>query len=147
MKLKMLWRRVLLALTLVVAAVLFSSAPALAAEGTGTGPAVTFSVPWPLILGLLVSTVLPLLVGLVTRLNTSPGLRAVILAGLAAVTGLLSELGAAVSAGRPYDLGVGLLAALGAFLVAVGMHFGLFKPTGAADAAIRAGDPNAPKEG
>lgn len=100
---------------------------------------ITFDVSWALVIGLLVSTVLPLLVGLVTKATTSPGVRAVLLAALAAVTGLLTELGASLTAGTVYNLGTGLLLALVSFLTAVGIHFGLLKPTGAAAAAIRVG--------
>ncbi|MBW9118896.1 hypothetical protein JNB63_02190 [Microbacterium trichothecenolyticum] len=100
---------------------------------------IAFTIPWPLVIGLLVSTGLPLLVGLVTKTVTHPGIKAVLLAALAAATGLLSELGAALTSGSTYDLGIGLLTALGAFLVAVGLHFGLYKPTGVAAAAQRAG--------
>ncbi|MFF2274223.1 hypothetical protein ACFVTX_18255 [Agromyces sp. NPDC058136] len=89
-----------------------------------------FAFPPALVLGLIVSTILPLLVGLVTNTVTSPGRRATLLAALAAVTGLLTELLAAVEAGVTYDLGTGLVIALGMFLVAVGMHFGIWKPTG-----------------
>lgn len=94
-----------------------------------------FNLPPALIIGLLVSTVLPILVGLVTTRVTNGGIKAVVLAGLAAVTGLLTELGAAVSAGVAYDLGNGLVLALTAFLVATAMHFGLWKPTTVADKA------------
>lgn len=126
---------VLLATVVIMAWLTIAGAPAaVAADG-----AITFSVSWPLIIGLLVSTVLPLLVGLVTRTNTSSGVKAVILAALAAVTGLLSELGTALTNQTPYDLGVGLLTALGAFLVATGLHFGLFKPTGASTALQEVG--------
>lgn len=90
---------------------------------------IVFNLPPALVLGLLVSTVLPILVGLVTTRVTHPGIKAVLLAALAAVTGLGAELMAAVQAGVAYDLGTGLLLALGAFLVAVAMHFGLWKPT------------------
>ena len=99
----------------------------------------TFSLPWPILIGFLVATVLPLLVGLVTTRVTSPGVRAVLLAALSAATGLLSELGSALTHGTTYDMGQGLLVALAAFLVAVGMHFGLWKPTGAATAAQSVG--------
>ncbi|MBK0418265.1 hypothetical protein JD276_04370 [Leucobacter sp. CSA1] len=91
---------------------------------------IEFVVPPALIIGVLVATVLPLLVGLVTSTITHPGKRAVLLAVLSAVTGLLSELGAALTDGTTYNLGIGLLTALAAFLTAVGMHFGLYKPTG-----------------
>lgn len=90
---------------------------------------IAFDIPPALIIGLLVSTVLPLLVGLVTTKVTASGAKAVLLAVLAAATGLLTELLAAVNAGVAYNLGTGILVALGSFLVAVGMHFGLWKPT------------------
>jgi hypothetical protein len=95
----------------------------------------TFSLSWPLIIGLLVSTVLPLLVGIVTTRVTRPGRKAALLAGLAALTGFLSELGDALTSGTAYDVGTGLVFALTSFLVAVGLHFGIYKPTGASAAA------------
>lgn len=91
--------------------------------------AIEFNLPPALILGLIVSTVLPILTGLVTTRVTPSGIKAVILAALAAVTGLLTELLASLNAGTTYDLGNGLILALTAFLVAVAMHFGLWKPT------------------
>lgn len=90
---------------------------------------IVFALPPALVIGLLVSTVLPLLVGLVTSRDMKPGLKAILLAALAAVTGLLTELLNAVNAGVAYDLGTGLVLALGAFLIAVGIHYGLWKPT------------------
>lgn len=107
-------------------------------------PGVTWDVPWPLVLGLVVSTVLPLLVGLVTKVVTNPRVRAILLAALSAVTGLLTELGNAWSQGVEYDIGRGLLLAFGAFILAVGMHFGLWAPTGASMAAKRALGGDAP---
>lgn len=122
----------------VAAAVTAHTVPAAAVATASQAPLITFNADWPLIIGLLVSTVLPLLVGLVTKTVTDGGIKAAILAALAAATGLLSELGNALATGTPYDLGTGLLTALAAFLVAVGLHFGLWKPTGAAAAAQRA---------
>lgn len=100
---------------------------------------ITFNADWPLIIGLLVSTILPLFVGLVTTRVTHPGAKAALLAGLAALTGILSELGSALTTGTPYDLGTGLVTALGAFLIAVGLHYGLYKPTGASAAVQSVG--------
>ena len=105
-------------------------------EAQGVAVAVTFDPA--LIITLLISTVLPLLVGLVTKVVTSGAIKAVLLAALALVTSLLVELGNALAAGETYDLGRGLLLALPAFLIAVGMHFGLWKPVGAANAAQQA---------
>lgn len=95
----------------------------------------TFDLSWPLIIGLVVSTILPLIVGIVTTRVTNPGVKATILAGLAAATGFLTELGNALTAGTPYNVGTGLVFALTAFLVATGLHFGIYKPTGASTAA------------
>jgi phosphotransferase system glucose/maltose/N-acetylglucosamine-specific IIC component len=76
----------------------------------------------------------------VTKSSWDSGVKAIILAALAAATGLLSELGAALTTGTTYDLGTGILAALAAFLVAVGLHFGIYKPTGVSDAAQSIGN-------
>lgn len=97
------------------------------------GFALEFNVPLPLVLGLLLSVIIPLLVGLVTKKTTDSGLKAVLLAILAAVTGLLTELLRAVEANVPYDLGVGLLMAIGALVTAIALHYGLWKPTGASE--------------
>lgn len=90
---------------------------------------ITFNLSAAQIIGLLVSTVLPIIVGLVTTKFTSGGIKAIVLAALSAVTGLLTELLASINAGQAYDLGQGLFLALTAFLVATAMHFGLWKPT------------------
>lgn len=97
----------------------------------------SFTLDPALIIQLLISTVLPLLVGLVTKVTTNASVKAVLLAGLALVTSLLTELGQALSIGSTYDVGRGLLLAIPGFLVAVGMHFGIWKPIGATDAAQR----------
>lgn len=95
---------------------------------------ITFDVPLFLVLQLLAGTVLPLLVGLVTTRETSPGKRAIYLAALSVVISLLTEIASALQAGVVYNLGTALIAALVTFLIAVGTHFGLWKPTGTADA-------------
>lgn len=90
---------------------------------------IDFNLPPALIIGLLVSTVLPIVVGLVTTRVTHSGVKAFVLAALSATTGLLSELLASINANTSYDLGNGLIFALTSFLVAVAMHYGLWKPT------------------
>lgn len=90
---------------------------------------ISFTLDPYLIVALLVSTVLPLLVGLVTTRVTHSGAKALLLAGLALATSLLTEIGVAINSNEPYDLGQGLLLAIPTFLIAVGMHYGLWKPT------------------
>lgn len=103
---------------------------------------IEFNLDTALVIQLLVSTVLPLLVGLVTKTVTRAGFKAVLLAAFALATSLLTELGAAVAAGTTYDVGRGLLLALPTFLIAVGLHYGLWKPVGAAGKAQELFDSN-----
>lgn len=100
---------------------------------------ISFTFDWPLLLTLLAGTVLPLLVGLVTTRETDPNRKALLLAALSVLIPLASELAQALTTATPYDLGQALFAALATFLVAVGMHFGLWKPTGASASAQRFG--------
>lgn len=100
---------------------------------------IEFDIPLPLVVGLLVSIGLPLLVGLVTKTVTHSGVKAALLAALSAVNGLLVEFSAALSENEPYNLGTGLLLALGSFLVAVGIHYGIYRPTGATQAVQEVG--------
>ena len=90
---------------------------------------------------LLASTVFPLLVALVTQRDTHAGRRAILLALLAGATTLASALATALQTGAPFDLIAALLQFVLSFLVAVGMHFGLWKPVGAAAALQNYGSP------
>lgn len=83
-----------------------------------------------LLLGLLVSTVLPLVVGLVTTRITSGGIKAVLLLALNAIIGFGQQLLDSHSDGSAFSLTDALFAWVTFFLVGVGMHFGLWKPTG-----------------
>lgn len=96
---------------------------------------ITFDIPLVNVLMLLAGVVLPVLVGLVTTKTTSPGAKAVLLAVLAVLTSVLTELIAALQSGTPYNLGLALLLGLGTFIVAVSTHYGLLKPTGVSAAA------------
>lgn len=91
------------------------------------------------VLALIIGTVLPLIAGLVTRWNASPGARALVLLVLAAITSFLTAWLDAVNGGTSLDIGATLLAVLGTFLVGVGVQFGLWKPVGASDAMKRTG--------
>lgn len=79
------------------------------------------------IIGLLVTLVLPVLVGLVTTRVTSAGAKAVLLLLLTAANGFLVELGAA---GPGYNVANGVFYAAVSFVTAVAVHFGFLKPTG-----------------
>lgn len=91
---------------------------------------IVFDFPLHLVLTLLASTVLPLVVGLVTTRATNAGVKAVLLAALSVLIPLCTELAHALATGATYDLGAALFVALTGFLVSVGLHYGLWKPTG-----------------
>ncbi|WP_279402103.1 hypothetical protein [Arthrobacter sp. JCM 19049] len=101
---------------------------------------IEFNIPLFQVFTLLAAVVFPLLVGLVTKRATNPGRKAVLLAGLSVLISLCTELAAALEAGTSYNLGMALLTGLGSFLVAVAMHYGLWKPTGVADKLQGVGD-------
>lgn len=100
---------------------------------------IEFNIDPVLAVTLFVGTILPLLVGLVTTRVTHSGVKALLLAGLSLLAALGTELGATWTRGDTYDLGTGLLLALPTFLVAVGMHYGIWKPVGASAAVQSVG--------
>lgn len=79
-------------------------------------------------LGLAISVVLPVLVGLVTTRVTNSGVKAVLLLALTALNGFLVELAA------PHPDGYNVASAVILWAVSFGTgvlsHFGLWKPTG-----------------
>ena len=83
-------------------------------------------------LGLLISVILPVLVGLVTTRVTSAGTKAVLLLALSTANGLLVEV---AHPGPGFDFGTAAVLALVAFATGVLAHFGLWKPTGVSAAA------------
>lgn len=93
----------------------------------------SFSLDLVTVLQLVAGTFLPLIVALVTKVTTHPGVKAVVLAALALVSSLLSQIIDALVTGTPLDVGQALLLALPTFVVAVALHFGLWKPTGVAE--------------
>lgn len=82
---------------------------------------------WLLVLS---GTLLPILTGLVTARVAHPGLKATVLALLSAVAGLLNELYSVAGNAALYDWSAGLANAVTVFLVGVGLHYGLLRPTG-----------------
>ena len=79
-------------------------------------------------LGLLISTVLPVLVGLVTKRVTSAGFKAVLLLALSTLNGFLVELAGPHDSGYSWQTAA-ILAAV-SFATGVLTHFGLLKPIG-----------------
>jgi hypothetical protein len=88
------------------------------------------------LLGLLLSFVLPLVVGLVTKASWPAGLKAVLLLALQAIAQFVVAV-AAVPDGAHVDWKGWLYAVLIGFVMSVASHFGLWKPTGVADTAQR----------
>jgi len=103
-------------------------------EASSGALSIAFAPSWLQVITLLVTVILPLLVGLVTTRETNSSRKAVYLAILAAVTGFGSELLEAISSGTTYDAAGGLFTAVTALVVAIALHFGIYKPTGAASA-------------
>ena len=87
------------------------------------------------VIQLLLAVILPVIVGLVTTRTTNSSTKAWLLASLALVTSLLTGWGDAVAHHAVFDLGVALLGAIPTFVISVATHFGLWKPTGVAEAA------------
>ena len=102
--------------------------------GSAAAP-VVFQVDTATVVQFLIAVVLPLLVGLVTTRATSAALKSILLAALTLVTALLTEWGRALADGTTYNVGAALFVALPAFAISVGMHFGIYKPTGLSGAA------------
>lgn len=94
-------------------------------------------------LGLAISVVLPVLVGLVTTRVTSGGVKAVLLLALTAANGFLVELS---QASDGYSIGTAVILWGASFAIGVLTHFGLYKPTGISGAAqdtLRTAGPSA----
>lgn len=79
-------------------------------------------------LGLLISVILPVLVGLVTTKVTHAGLKAVLLLALSGVNGFVVEYAGPHDAG--YSVGTAAVLALVSFGTGVLAHFGFWKPVG-----------------
>jgi uncharacterized membrane protein len=135
-------RRATLVLVIGFAVALVALSPSAAHAETVAptpGATISFAPTWVQLLSLVVTVVLPVLVGLVTTRETNPGRKALLLAALAAVTGLGTELLGALSTGTPYDLAAGLYVVLQSFVIAVALHYGLLKPTGISSRLAGAG--------
>ncbi len=95
-------------------------------------------------LALVATVLLPMLTAVITARLAHPGLKAGVLALLALVTTFVNELLTTGGIGS-FDTSSWLATALGVFLAAVGLHYGLLKPTqvtgsqGVIQAAIEGG--------
>lgn len=94
-----------------------------------------FTIDLALVVQLLLAVIMPILVGLVTTRVTAGGTKAWLLAGLTLLTSMLTQLGQAIANNVPFDIGLGLLAAIPAFAISVATYYGLWKPTGVGVAA------------
>ncbi|MFF1709331.1 hypothetical protein [Streptomyces sp. NPDC058268] len=93
-------------------------------------------------IGLTISVVLPLLVGLVTKRVTHSGIKAVLLLALSTLNGFLVEF---ANPGPEYDFGTAAILSLVAFAIGVLSHFGLWRPVGVSDKAQTALGGGAPR--
>lgn len=90
----------------------------------------TFNLDWVQVLGIVVSVILPIIVGVVTNSAVPPRWKAILLALLSAVTGFGTEVLRALTEHAAYNVGQGLLSALAAFLIAAATYLGFWRPVG-----------------
>lgn len=88
-----------------------------------------------MIVQLVLTVVMPIGVGLVTTRTTSGAAKAWLLAAFTLVASILTQLAAALTNGGAFDVGLALIATIPAFAISVATYYGLWKPTGVADAA------------
>lgn len=79
-------------------------------------------------IGLLVSVILPVIVGLITTRVTHAGMKAIALLAMSTVTGFVTEY--AGPHGDDYSVQTAVVLALVSFGTGVLIHFGLWKPAG-----------------
>jgi len=90
---------------------------------------------WTTLVSLLVGVVAPILVALVNK-SSKIKQKAIELAGIAAVTGVLNEW---LVASGSFDWGQALVNAVTTFVIAVASIYGLWEPTGVSDKARASG--------
>jgi hypothetical protein len=86
------------------------------------------------VVSLLVGTVLPLLVGLLTKRSMNSGLKAAVLALLSALSAFLTQWLTALDNAQHFLWQAAVLSALATFAVAAGTHYQVWKPAGVASA-------------
>lgn len=80
------------------------------------------------LLALLTGVIVPLLVGLLTKLNASPGVKAFVNLGLTALGAALATSNQIGFSWKPFAVNFGV-----AWAVSVGSYYGFYKPTGTAE--------------
>ena len=83
----------------------------------------------------LVGIVLPILVAVITDRAASGAVKSVALLALAAVSSFLSAWLVALNGGAPFDWSQAAFGVLTTFVIAVAMHFGLWRGIGASGSA------------
>lgn len=99
---------------------------------------VTFTLDAAQTVQLILTVIMPIVVGLITTKTTSSGAKAWLLAGTTLLTSILTGLYDAIINAGVFDLGFALLAAIPAFAISVATHYGLWKPTGVSEKAQEA---------
>lgn len=89
------------------------------------------------LLSVVILVLLPILVGLITRASTSAGLKGVLLLALAAVKVVIEAWLTAVNTSVDFEFVPVVVTVLINFVIAVAVHYGLWKPTGVSGAAQR----------
>jgi hypothetical protein len=102
---------------------------------------------WGQILALVVQVVLPLVVGLVTKRSMSSGVKAILLLGLTVAAQAITTALEAINSGASFEWKALVYNIFIGFVVAVAIHYGLWKPTGVADVAQDAGPVRDPHSG
>lgn len=87
------------------------------------------------LVALALQFVLPLLVGLVTKRSWPDGWKATLLLALSAFTQFLVAFQDAITSAEQFHWQVWVYNTVIGFVIAVAVHFGLWKPTGASDSA------------
>lgn len=105
-----------------------------------------YTADWWGLLEVAVAVLLPLLVGLITRVNTAPGLQAVLLLFLSSVSGVLTLLLQSHQTNDvDFNLKTAIFNSVVTFIIAVAAHFGFWKPTQVARKAQLVGASQAEK--
>ena len=88
------------------------------------------------ILWLLVTVLMPLLVGLITRPSTKASVQSLLLLVASVLNGYLSE---ALETGARYNWTDGTLQFVVSLVMAIAIHYGVWKPLGATQKALSVG--------